>query len=207
MNETNTTMTATKPTTDTEFHTMLQHLYTSTRKTQIHLTAYSEETTSPELIDKSDVPDIDDYDFQGDRKATDEMLATSQRILDHMEQHRATYYPSHPVFEDTTSDTTTPWQYFTRRSRNACEAAAWVCTAHAISLAYTTTLPGDAPAAADARELADELSTMLGMINDHGEQYTNEGGIDISATISTAEHLDEMNPNYRAWVEEAEEQN
>ncbi len=192
------------PETKDEFFTILRHLHTSVRKTQIHLTAYSEEIATPEQIDEDDVPDIDFYNYAEDRETADEMLETSQRLLNHQECHRIHHYPGSPVFEDATSNTETTGLRLTRRTYNACEAAAWISAAHTISRAYTVALTEEAPILAEAQELARETLALLISIDEHGEEHTLEGGIDISATISATEYIQEMNPCYEEWAAEAE---
>ncbi len=193
------------PETEDEFFTILQHLHTSVRKTQIHLTAYSEEIASQEQATEDGVPDIDFYNYAEDRETTDEMLSTSQRILDHLECHRIHHYPGSPAFEDATSDTTPAGWRFTRRTYNACEAAAWISAAYTISRAYTVVLTEEAPAITEAQELEREILALLGTIDEHGEEHTLEGGVDISALLSATEYLKEMNPEYEAWAAKADE--
>ncbi len=191
MNKTNTTMTATA--TELDPQTMLQHLYTSIRKTQLHLTAYSEETT-PEKVTETEVPDYEYYDFNEDRKTTDELLHMSQQILTHLEQHRATYYPGSPAFEDTTTNTTK--EGCSRRLHNACEAATWIVATREVSLTYTETLTDNAPAAADARKLTEEVEELLGTIDEHGQENTIGRGVHLAALDGGYEHLEAMNPLY-----------
>ncbi len=193
------------PETKDEFFTILQHLHTSVRKTQIHLTAYSEEIATPEQVAEDDVPDSHFYNYAEDRETTDEMLATSQCILNHLECHRIHHYPGSPAFEDATSNTESTGLRLTRRTYNACEAAAWISAAHTISRAYTVALTEEAPAINEAQEIVREVLGLLITIDEHGEEHTLEGGIDISATISATEYLQEMNPEYEAWAAEADE--
>ncbi len=76
---------------------MLQHLFTSCRKMHLHLIAYSAATSTPQQVTENDVPDYEYYEFEQDRAMTDEMLRMSKELLEHLEQHRSTYYPDQPA--------------------------------------------------------------------------------------------------------------
>ena len=176
--------------------TILQHLCTSVRKTQFHLIAYSAATATPEQVTKDDVPDYEYYEFEQDRAMTDEMLRMSQELLDHLEQHRSSYYPSQPAFEQPTVSTTPDWERGTLRLHNAGEAALWVIAAHQISLAYAETLPTDNPAHADAQKLAEEVENLLGTIDEHGNEHTLSRGTHPATWFEADALLDEMHPAY-----------
>ena len=177
--------------------TMLRHLYTSCRKTQLHLIAYSAATATPQQVTEDDVPDYEYYEFEQDRAMTDEMLHMSQELLDHLERHRTTYYPGQPAFENTSVDTLAAKQEnITPRLHNAGEAALWVIAAMQVSLAYAETLPTDAPAHADARKLADEVDELVGSIDEHGNEYTLSRGTHPATWFEADALLDEMHPAY-----------
>ncbi len=174
--------------------TMLQHLYTSCRKTQLHLIAYSAATTTPQQVSKDDVLDYEYYEFEQDRAMTDEMLETSQNILDHLEQHRSTYYPDQPAFEQPTVNTS--YEGISPRLHNAGEAALWVIAALQISQAYHETLPSDTQTAVDAGMLAEEVENLLGTIDEHGNEYTLSRGTHPATWFEADASLDEMHPIY-----------
>ncbi len=186
--------------TETDRFTMLQHLYTSCRKTQLHLTAYNE-ATSPESIMADEVPDIDYYNYDQDLEATEEMLEASQRILDYLECHRIHLYPGSPAFEDATCDTTND----SPRSYHAAEAAAWISTAKTISQAYTVVVADTPPAAFEAHQMAIKIRNLLVAIDEHGEEHTLNGCVDIRALLAATANLKEMNPHYEEWAAEADE--
>ncbi len=176
--------------------TMLQHLFTSCRKMHLHLTAYSEATTKPEQVTKDDVPDYEYYEFEQDRAMTDEMLRMSKELLEHLEQHRSTYYPDQPAFEQPTVSTTPDWERGTPRLHNAGEAALWVIAALQISQAYHETLPSDTQTAVDAGQLAEEVENLLGTIDEHGNEYTLSRGTHPATWFEADALLDEMHPIY-----------
>ncbi len=190
----------THPTNDTAMtaipapSTMLRHLFTSCRKMHLHLTAYSEATAKPELVSKDDVPDYEYYDFAADRAATDEMLRMSKELLDHLEQHRSSYYSSQPAFEQPTVNTS--YEGISPRLHNAGEAALWVIAAHQISLTYAETLPTDNPAHADAQKLAEEVDNLLGTMDEHGNEHTLSRGTHPATWFEADASLDEMHPIY-----------
>ena len=111
---TDTAMSATELTPET----MLQHLFMSCRKMQLHLTAYSAATATREMVSDDDVPDEDCYEYEKDRSMTDEMLLISKELVERLEQHRATYYPGLPAFEQLTVNTTPDWEGGTPRLHN-----------------------------------------------------------------------------------------
>ncbi len=176
--------------------TMLRHLYTSCRKTQLHLIAYSAATATPEQVAKNDVPDYEYYEFEQDRAMTDEMLRIIQELLAHMEQHLTTYYPDQPAFEDTNADTLANGEYSTPRLHNAGEAALWVIAAFQISQAYHETLPSNTQTAVDAGMLAEEVENLLGTIDEHGNEYTLSRGTHPATWFEADAYLDEMHPIY-----------
>ncbi len=173
---------------------MLRHLYTSCRKTQLHLIAYSAATATPQQVTENDVPDYEYYEFEQDRAMTDEMLRMSQELLDHLEQHRSSYYPSQPAFEQPTVNTS--YEGISPRLHNAGEAALWVIAAHQISLTYAETLPTDNPAHADAQKLAEEVDNLLGTIDEHGNEYTLSRGTHPATWFEADACLDKMHPIY-----------
>ena len=192
----------TQPTNDTAMTaipaptTMLRHLYTSCRKTQLHLIAYSAATATPEQVTKDDVPDYEYYEFEQDRAMTDEMLRMSQELLDHLEQHRSSYYPSQPAFEQPTVSTTPDWERGTPRLHNAGEAALRVIAALQISQAYHETLPSDTQTAVDAGQFAEEVENLLGTIDEHGNEHTLSRGTHPATWFDAGASLDEMHPIY-----------
>ncbi len=170
MNETlnNTTMTAMNDNTKT-----LRGIHRAIRRTQLHLNAYSEETT-PTNINNDNVPDTDYYDLEADRQSTKQLQATVTAILTHMEQQ-----PGHPAYEDATADTTQSWAGCTRRLYNLVEAIVWTIVARDLAATLTDAAP----------ELNQLVERLAEDIDAHGEEYSPFGGIGVGELDQAARLL------------------
>ena len=187
--------------------TMLQHLFMSCRKMQLHLTAYSAATATREMVSDDDVPDEDCYEYEKDRAMTDEMLLISKELVERIEQHRATYYPGLPAFEQLTVNTTPDWEGGTPRLHNNNEMIHWNLIGYHIGMSYAETLTADTPAGADAQKLVEMVDMLVELNREHGEECVRYGDIDGATCYIAVKGMDEINPIYTDLLNERESRN